>query len=71
MSESNGEKGRPIIAGSRPMGADAGDRAMLESRLAASEGILPSGDWRLLTSQAEEEFSREGLRQITEMARIM
>lgn len=43
---------------------------MLESRIAELEGILSSGDWRLLTSQAEE-FSREGLRQITEMARIM
>ncbi len=53
------------------MGDDEGDRAMLESRIAELEGILSSGDWRLLTSQAEEEFSREGLRQITEMARIM
>lgn len=68
MSEENG---RPIIEGYRPMGDDEGDRAMLESRIAELEGILSSGDWRLITSQAQEEFSREGLRQITEMARIM
>ena len=44
----------------------------LSERLAALEMALESAaDWRLLTSQAEHEFSRDGLRQVTELARIM
>lgn len=43
----------------------------LSERLAALELALESTDWRLLTMQAEQEFSREGLRVITELSRIM
>lgn len=45
--------------------------AELTERLAALEFALEGLDWRLLTTQAEHEFSREGLRTITELARIM
>lgn len=43
----------------------------LSERLSALEFALESLDWRMLTSQAEQEFSREGLRIITELARVM
>lgn len=43
----------------------------LSERLAALEFALESMDWRLLTSQTEQEFSREGLRTITDLARVM
>lgn len=52
-------------------GNDDGYVAELQERLAALEFALESMDWRLLTSQAEQEFSRAGLRQITELARIL
>lgn len=47
------------------------ENALLSERLAALEFALESMDWRLLTTQAEQEFSREGLRIITELARVM
>lgn len=45
--------------------------AHLEERLAALEFALESPEWRLLTAQSDVEFSRQGLRAITELARIM
>ena len=47
------------------------ENAALSERLAALEFALESMDWRLLTMQAEQEFSREGLRIIAELARVM
>lgn len=44
---------------------------LLEERLAALEYTLESPEWRLLTAHSEQEFSREGLRRITELARVM
>ena len=35
------------------------------------EDALESPEWRWLTAQAEQEFSRHGLRNITELARVM
>lgn len=43
----------------------------LQERLAALEMALEADGWRLLTMQADQEFSRDGLRLITELARIM
>ncbi|HRJ40438.1 MAG TPA: hypothetical protein PL105_01090 [Caldilineaceae bacterium] len=77
MSDSNGtgayeaEAVRPIIEGYRPGGEGDEAWALMEGRLAELESLLSGGDWRLISMQAEQEFSREGLRQITEMARIM
>jgi len=72
MSELNGvEAAQPIIEGYRPMGDEGEAWAVMESRIAELEGLLAGGDWRLLSMQAEQEFSREGLRQITDMARVM
>ena len=48
-----------------------GETTQLAERLAALELALDSVDWRLLTAQSEHEFSRDGLRQVTELARIM
>lgn len=45
--------------------------AMLQERLATLEMALESLDWRVLSAQAENEFSRQGLRDITEFSRIM
>lgn len=42
----------------------------MSERLAALEFALETVDWRLLTTQQEQEFSREGLRIITDLARI-
>lgn len=42
----------------------------LEERLAALEFALETADWRLLGSQADQEFSRAGLRDIAEFCRI-
>lgn len=47
------------------------ENAELSERLAALEFALENADWRLLTMQADQEFSRDGLRAITELARIM
>lgn len=46
------------------------ENAQLSERLAALELTLENLDWRLLTWQSQYEFSREGLRQIVELARI-
>jgi hypothetical protein len=44
--------------------------ADLEERVADLELALESVDWRLLSQQTEQEFSRDGLRQIVDMARV-
>lgn len=44
--------------------------ADLSERLAALEYALESLDWRHLSAQAEQEFSREGLRIITDLSRV-
>lgn len=43
----------------------------LQERLAALELALETDGWRLLSMQAEQEFSREGLAVITELSRVM
>lgn len=43
----------------------------LRERLAALEMALESVDWRQLSATADQEFTREGLRSITEFSRIM
>lgn len=43
----------------------------LEERLAALEFALETLDWRLLTAQADQEFSRQGMRNIVDLARVM
>lgn len=43
----------------------------LSERLAALEFALDSMDWRLLTTQTQQEFSRDGLRIMVELARVM
>ena len=43
----------------------------VRERLAALELALENLDWRLMSSQAEQEFSRDGLRTITELTRVM
>lgn len=47
------------------------ENGALSERLAALEMALETADWRRLTMDAENEFSREGLRDITQLARIM
>jgi hypothetical protein len=47
------------------------ENGALSERLAALEMALETADWRRLSMEAEQEFSREGLRAITELARIM
>ena len=43
----------------------------LTESLQRLEQVLYSPEWRMLTMQADQEFTRAGLRQITELARIM
>lgn len=43
----------------------------MQERLAALEWAFESLDWRVLSAQSEQEFSRQGLRDITEFSRIM
>lgn len=43
----------------------------LEERLAVLEYALESPEWRWLTHMADQEFSRSGLRNICELARVM
>lgn len=47
------------------------DALILYERLAALEMALESQGWRLLSGMGDNEFSREGLRDITAFARIM
>jgi hypothetical protein len=47
------------------------ENTQLVERFAALEMALESMDWRRLTMEAEHEFTREGLRQIVNLARIM
>ena len=53
------------------MEALEGQNVELSERLAALEFALESMDWRLLTTQTQQEFSREGLRIMVELARVM
>lgn len=62
---------RPIIGDYRPGSGLDEQYVLLEGRLAELEQLLSGGDWRQLSLQAEQEFSRAGLRDITELARIM
>lgn len=50
---------------------EAAEVVEMQERLAALEFALESLDWRLLSAQADQEFSRVGLRDITEFSRIM
>jgi len=43
----------------------------LTESLQRLEQLLYSSEWRMLSMQADQEFTRAGLRQITELARIM
>lgn len=45
--------------------------ADLQERLAALEWALGDPQWRRLTAQSEQEFTRRGLRDITELCRVM
>lgn len=47
------------------------ENGVLSERLAALELALETMDWRRLTAEADQEFSRDGLRIIVELARIM
>lgn len=47
------------------------ENGQLLERMTALELALENIDWQRLTLEAETEFSREGLRQIAELARIM
>ena len=47
------------------------DVVEMQERLAALEFAFESLDWRVLSAQSEQEFSRHGLRDITEFSRIM
>jgi hypothetical protein len=47
------------------------DNYQLTERLASLEMALESANWRMLSMQADQEFSREGLRLIVELCRIM
>lgn len=44
---------------------------LLQESVRELEVALFNSDWRMLTVQAQQEFTREGLRLITELARIM
>ncbi len=50
---------------------EAGAYVEMQERLAALEWTLETMDWRLLSAQADQEFSRQGLNTITEFSRIM
>lgn len=43
----------------------------LQERIDALEYALESAEWRRLTTQAEQEFTRQGLRNLTDLARVM
>jgi len=51
--------------------SDANYVTELEERLAALEMALESVDWRLLSATSEQEFSRTGLRDISELCSVM
>ena len=55
-----------------PLNEAAGNYiAELEERLAALEWALESPEWRRLTATTDQEFTRQGLKNITELCRIM
>lgn len=47
------------------------DPTELQERLAALELFMDTVEWRMVSAQAQQEFTREGLRAITELSRIM
>lgn len=63
-----GEQGRPQVAPNDAAGANV---VRLLERMAQLELALEDQEYRRLTWQAEQEFSREGLRDICELARVM
>lgn len=67
--EDRGE-GRGAVNGEASL-LEAAEVVEMQERLAALEWTLESMDWRLLTTQADQEFSRLGLATITELSRIM
>lgn len=46
------------------------DPTELQERLAALEMFLDTVEWKVVSAQADQEFSRDGLRNITELSRI-
>lgn len=64
----NGNGTVPLQESGSPQGAYV---AELEERLAALEWALESPEWRRLTATSDQEFTREGLKNITELCRIM
>ena len=68
--ESRGE-GRGATLNGDAVLLEVGEYAVMQERLAALEWALESMDWRALTAQADQEFSRPGLATITELSRIM
>ena len=61
----------PVMAAGDAVLVDTGAYVEMQERLAALEWTLESMDWRLMTAQADQEFSRNGLATITELSRIM
>lgn len=49
--------------------SEAPETELIE-RIAALEFALDNAEWRVVGGQTEQEFSRDGLRQITELARV-
>lgn len=66
----NGQDAVQIMEAYRNSNSDNENTALRE-RLAALEMALESVDWRLLSMSADQEFTRQGLRDITEFSRIM
>ena len=77
MSDANGtgatevETGRPTIEGYRQGSAADEIFYAIEGRLAELEEQQSGGDWLKINQGSEHEFTRQGLRDITEISRIM
>jgi hypothetical protein len=57
--------------GAAPAMLEESDAMLMYERLAALEMAIDAQGWRVLSADAENEFSREGLRDITNFARVM
>ena len=53
------------------LGRQSGEMALLRETLSRLEQLVYSDDWRRLQMTAEEEFTRQGMRDITSLSRIM
>ena len=59
------------VSQAEKLSEQSGQLFILTESLQRLEQLLHSTEWRMMSMQADQEFTRPGLREITKLARIM